>query len=272
MMTISNKIKRVACAAMAAALLVTGVVVPKNLQDVNAASAIDISKVTLNGGSVNLDPFAEYDIAGEITSERSFTKVTCTITDSLGKTNLQTAEWPNGNTEKNAQKKGVKKLELKDTKINKKLISFKYLNAGKYILNVKAENKKGVVAEKKIPFGIKYNEASFVLAAHKRAFPGEEISDSVMAVQKAVVYVEGAKEFYKDLCVSQKFVEKYGSDRNYIDAISYTVLGKLLDEAMFQNLLSKLQKGTDRRTIVEMLFRYEEFTKDCNRYGVRPNR
>ena len=101
MMTISNKIKRVACAAMAAALLVTGVVVPKKLQDVNAASEIDISKVTLNGGSVNLDPFAEYDIAGEITSERSFTKVTCTITDSLGKTNLQTAEWPNGNTEKN---------------------------------------------------------------------------------------------------------------------------------------------------------------------------
>ena len=81
-------------------------------------------------------------------------------------------------------------------------------------------------------------------------------------------YEEIKKKLIDDNIYS--IVKDYSKEKHNL--ITQYEIGKLLDEAMFQNLLSKLQKGTDRRTIVEMLFRYEEFTKDCNRYGVRPNR
>lgn len=51
MMTISKNFKRFAGIALSAALLVTGVVVPKKLHSVDAASNIDLSEIAIGDGS-----------------------------------------------------------------------------------------------------------------------------------------------------------------------------------------------------------------------------
>ena len=79
MITISKKFKKVASVSLAAALLVTGIAVPKKLQKVDAASAIDLSKVKIKSESIVLDSFTNYDITGEIKSDRSLVKVTCSV-------------------------------------------------------------------------------------------------------------------------------------------------------------------------------------------------
>lgn len=272
MLTISKTFKKVASVTLAATLLVTGVVVPKKLQKVDAASQIDTSKVSVNDGNASLDSFTAYDITGEITSDRSLVSVTCAVYKSLGKEAIQYGEWPYSNSEKKAQANGVKKLNLKDTKINSKLISFKYLDAGKYVLKVTATNKKGVVSEKQIPFGIKYDDKSYVLGVYSRAFAGEKISDADMAGYTRDIYVFGAREMVKEILTSDEFNAENRTNADFVDGAYYAAFGKLASENLFNLYISYLNNGSSRADVADRIVNTPGFTDVCARYNVRPNR
>lgn len=202
MITISKNFKRFAGVVLSAALLVTGVVVPKKLQSVDAASNIDLSEIAIGDGSaVALDSYTEYDITGKVRSERSLVSVNCTITKDNGKSMgqvIQTAQWPADDKEAEEQKAGVKKLNLKKTVMNKNVISFKNLEDGKYKLLINAVDKKGFSISKTVLFAIKCDAKSFTMRTFKAAFE-RDITDREMIDWISVLYTKGAAGLVKEM-------------------------------------------------------------------------
>ena len=273
MITISKKFKKVASVSLAAALLVTGIAVPKKLQKVDAASAIDLSKVKIKSESIVLDSFTNYDITGEIKSDRSLVKVTCSVKDGKTGQTVQEGVWPYSSSEKKAQSNGTKKLNLKDTKINKKLISFKYLSGDKFTLKITAENKKGVVAEKTIAFAIKEDIKNYVVGVYNRAFANSvKVSDEDAAMMYSDIYVDGAKTALKYFFASDLFNTKNASNEDFVEGAYYAATGTLAPESVFRLYVNRLKSGSSRAEVAEMIINTPAVTNFCAACGVRPNR
>jgi len=257
MMTISKNFKRFAGIALSAALLVTGVVVPKKLHSVDAASNIDLSEIAIGDGSaISLESFTEYDITGKVRSERSLVSVDCAIVKADGSINDelgQAANWPSDDKEVKEQKAGVKKLNLKKTAMNNKL-SFKTLEEGKYKLIVRATDKKGFTASKTILFGIKCDAKSFTIRTYKAAF-NRDINDAEMEKWLAVLDEKGAAGLVKDMFKTDELVSLTNTtflDRLYKATFRPRVKPAPYEYDEFQSYMDELRKKNGKERVVKI--------------------
>lgn len=269
MITISRTIKKVACAVLTAALVVTGVVGP---QKVNAANYVNIN-VRMQEGS-NLLVGEPHNIAGTISvvNARStwLRNIEIQLCNNSG-TVLQRASFDaNGSTSVN----------VINTVLNTR-IRFASLAVGSYHLNVVVDyytNMGGVIGHGRVS-----GRVDFRIVPR----PANRYTDFVTKLYKNILYRDpdpqglanwvnalnnGAtgSEIARGFLTSAEFTNKNVSDESFVSTLYNALLDRAPDQQGYDGWVAALKNGNSRINVLNSFMGSQEFKDVCARYNVRP--
>ena len=260
MITISKTIKKAACAVLTAALLVTGVVVPKKVE---AAGADGVWIEGFSGMNSNIKLQTRgYNIIGNATASYNIKKIRVEVVRDLEDTAIQSGEWPATSDEKKLQSKGTKSVNMKNTYINSNKILFGKLGGGKYKLLIYVYDNKNNKYTKTIYFEMAHNVKSFVNNLYYGML-GRAADDGGAAFWEKEARTYGAKHVIEAIYESAEFQNRVGKLNNtqFAKMMYYSLLGRAPERDGLNNLVNRMNgdRELDRREYFRSFYYEPEF-------------